>query len=249
MSSGEEVHALASDAVHGNAIFVTSTEARHIAKVLRHRPGDELCFSTGTGDFLFARIDRLERDGVHAEILRREPDPREANAPWSILALSLLKGDHFEMALEKSVELGIHELWPLITDHSVVKWKESSARKKLQRWQRIAESAMKQSGRSWRPLILPPQTTLDAVATFRDRFGGDSLVTVADEAEGTLPITAAELEGRRPRLVLVGPEGAFSEREKQGLVDREVRAFTLGPYRLRAETAAIAAVYTLSQGR
>ncbi len=246
--SGEEVHALDPGAVHGTSLFVTGAEARHISRVLRHRVGDELRFATGTGEFLVAKVDRIESDGISAEILRRDADPRESDAPWSMLGLALLKGDRFEWALEKAVEVGVHEIWPLLCDHCVVRWKESGGAKKLERWRRIAESAMKQSGRSWRPVVHPPVRPLEAVETFRQRFGSDSLVAVADEAvEDGVP-AGEDWAPKRPRLVLVGPEGAFSESEKAALTEARVPAFSLGPYRLRAETAALVALVTTNGG-
>lgn len=246
MSHGE-VHALEEGDVHGNNVFVSGGEAQHIVKALRHRPGDELRFSVGDGQFLHVRLDRVGTDGVHGEILRREVDPRESDAPWSFLGLALLKGDHFDLALEKAVELGVHEVWPLIADHCVVKWKPGSGAKKLGRWQRVVESAMKQSGRSWRPRVREPQTALDAVVRFRAEFGDDARVLVADEDPAAAPLDA-RWKASSPRMALVGPEGGFSEREKSELASAGVASFTLGPFRLRAETAAMTAVYTLNRG-
>ena len=97
-----------------------------------------------------------------------------------VLGLALLKGDHFDLALEKCVELGVHRVIPLRADHCVVKWKESAAAKKLARWRRVAESAMKQSGRSWLCEIPAPLAPLEAVGSFREEFGDQAPILVAE---------------------------------------------------------------------
>ena len=238
-----EIHFVHPDSVHGRTLYIEGGEARHIVKVLRHGPGDALVFTDGTGRFLDARIDRCDVSSVHADITGTRPDPREESAPWSTLGLALLKGVHFEMAVEKCVELGVHRFVPLIADHCVVKLKDRSASKKLERWQRIADSAMKQSGRSWRCEILPPATVEDAVRL----YGQDAAVIVAEETE--TGIHDAGVEPGRPHLGLVGPEGAFSEREKEWLQEHGAGSLSLGPFRLRAETAAITLAATLNRGR
>lgn len=245
--SDVEVHALSGQDPNASSIFLEGSEARHIVKVLRHGVGDEIRFSDGRGGFLLARIDRASAKELHAEVLRRESDPRESGAPWSVLGLALLKGDHFEMALEKCTELGVHRIVPLLADHCVVKWKPSAGRRKLERWGRVAESAMKQSGRSWRPEVAEPRSVADAVEDFRAEFGEAARVVVADEADGVAR-RAGSTEPRRPCLGLVGPEGAFSEAEKETLRRLEAEAVSLGPYRLRSETAAIALVAALNEG-
>jgi 16S rRNA (uracil1498-N3)-methyltransferase len=238
-----EVHFVEPASLRDRTLYIEGGEARHIVKALRHGPGDELVFTDGTGRFIDARIDRCDASSVHAEVTGIRTDPREEGAPWSTIGLALLKGDHFEIALEKMVELGVHRIVPLTADHCVVKLKDKVAAKKLDRWQRIADSAMKQSGRSWRCEVLSPSTVQQAV----ERHGSGLDVVVADEAEveehdaGTAP--------GHPHLGLVGPEGAFSEREKEWLEQNGVRRMSLGPFRLRAETAAIVLAATLNRGR
>ena len=238
-----EIHFVEPTSLHDRTLYIEGGEARHIVKALRHGPGDELVFTDGTGRFIDARIDRCDASSVHAEVTGTRTDPREEGAPWSTIGLALLKGDHFEIAIEKMVELGVHRIVPLTADHCIVKLKDRAAAKKLERWQRIADSAMKQSGRSWRCEVLTPTTVQKAV----ELYGADAEVVVADEAE-----TAEHDPGTQPgraHLGLVGPEGAFSEREKEWLEQNGARRLSLGPFRLRAETAAITLAATLNRGR
>jgi len=232
--------------IHGSSILLEGPEARHVVKVLRHRVGDAIVCTDGTGRFLHAEIDRVEgRQLVHAKILRTEVDPREDGAPWSTVGLALLKGDHFEVALEKMVELGVHRVVPLIAAHNVVKWKPGGAERKIERWQRIADSATKQSGRSWRVEVTAPRTLADAV----EDHGTGATVIVADEVEEETRVAGLGLGDRAPHLALVGPEGGFGDEEKAWLRERGARAITLGPFRLRAETAAIVLAAALNEGR
>ena len=238
-----EVHYAPPDTIHGRSLYIEGGEARHIVKVLRHGVGDDLVFSDGTGRFLDARIDRCSSAAVHAEITDIRPDAREEGAPWSTMGLSLLKGDHFELAVEKSVELGVHRIVPVTADHCVVKLRAASTAKKLDRWQRIADSAMKQSGRSWRCEILPPASVEETV----EEYGWEAVVIVAEETE-----TGVLEPGTQPgqaHLGLVGPEGAFSDREKEWLQQNGARSLSLGPFRLRSETAAITLAAILNPGR
>lgn len=238
-----ETHFVEESAIHGPSLYVEGPEARHIVKVLRHQPGDVLRFTDGRGHFLMARIDRCDASGVHAEVESTADDPREVGAPWSTLGVALLKGDHFELAIEKSVELGVHRIVPLLADHCVVRLKPAAAGRKRERWQRIADSAMKQAGRSWRCEVTESLSVEQAVL----QYGEGAAVIVADETE-TAEHDPAVRPGQ-PHLGLVGPEGAFSAREKEWLQEQGARALSLGPFRLRAETAAIALAATLNRGR
>ncbi len=231
-----QVHYAHPDSIHGKTLFVQGPEVRHITKARRLGPGDEVVFTDGRGHFLHTRIDRCSAKDIHASIERTEDDPREQHGAWSTLALALLKADHFELALEKAVELGVHRVQPLLAERSVVRWKESGGARKLERWRRIAESAMKQSTRSWLPEVLPPVTVAELTASAV--AAGQKLV-VGDEEERVRSLADSGYQPPQPFVGVVGPEGAFSPQEKQLLADAGAFVLSLGPYRLRAETAAV----------
>jgi 16S rRNA (uracil1498-N3)-methyltransferase len=236
-----QVHFVPGGALHDRSIFLDGAEAKHILKVRRLSRGDEVTFTDGRGRFLHAKIDRCTSTDLHAEIERIEEDPREAGAPRSTLGLSLLKGDHFELAIEKVVELGVHRVQPIEAERCVVRWKAGKGEHKLERWRRIAESAMKQSGRSWLPEILVPC----AVSELPARFVGAHLV-VADEEEREQTVADLALAHDRPVVGLVGPEGAFSPAEKSQLAAAGAEAVCLSPFRLRSETAAVVLMAALN---
>ena len=231
-----QVHALPEGALFERTVHLRGAEAKHIVGVLRHKPGDAIVFSDGRGRFLHTVLERCDAKEVHARIERSEVDPRELGAPWKSLALALLKGDHFEMALEKCVELGLHRLQPLAADHCVVRWKTDGAERKLNRWRGVAEAAMKQSGRSWMPEILEP---LD-VAGFLAGVGPAQRLILADETIASPRARELHLAAPESVIGIVGPEGAFSARERELFERAGATKVSLGPFLLRAETAAIA---------
>lgn len=240
-----EVHLVRPAEIHGRTVLLGGAEARHVSKVLRHGPGDELRLTDGTGRYLLATIERASASEVKAEIHTEEQDPRESHAPWSTLGLALLKGDHFDLALEKATELGVHHIVPLLAQHCVVKWKPEGSERKVERWQRVVESAMKQSGRSWCPRVSAPLTLEEALA----QHGREATVIVADEQETARSVYDLSLSAGQPHFALIGPEGAFSAREKEHLAAQGALAVSLGPFRLRSETAAIALMAALHKGR
>lgn len=240
-----EVQWLPGAALKGKSILLEGDEARHILKVRRRTVGDELLFTLGDGTFIHARIDRCDSHGLHAEILSHERDEREEALPRLSLALALLKNDHFELALEKCVELGVHRVIPLLAEHCVVRWKTSSAQRKLERWRRIAVSAMKQSGRSWLPTVHEPVKLSELGELVED----EAKWIVGDETEREVLLSRLNLGPRVPRVALIGPEGGFSTLEREWLVERGALAVSLSPFRLRAETAAISLVSSLAAPR
>jgi 16S rRNA (uracil1498-N3)-methyltransferase len=229
------VHLLPDGALFERSIHLRGPEAKHIVQVLRHRPGDAIVFSDGRGTFLHTLLERCDVREVHARIERTELDRREAGAPWKTLALALLKGDHFELALQMGVELGLHSIQPLLADHCVVRWKNEGAGRKLERWRGVAAAALKQSGRSWLLAIREPLT----VADFLRGVDANERLILADETIES-PLARDLRLGAEAVTGIVGPEGAFSARERELFQRAGVERVSLGSYLLRAETAAVA---------
>ncbi len=237
-----DLHWLPPGARHGQGIFLKGDEAHHILRVKRKGVGDELLLTEGDGRLITARIDRCDRDQLHADVLKIREDPRETATPPVLLGLALLKGDHFELALQKCVELGVTTVIPLLAEHNVVKWKPQAASRKRERWERIAVSAMKQSGRSRLPRILAPVSLEDLPEVVEE----GTVWVVADETETERSIHGIELPPDAPRLALVGPEGGFSRSERELLAGWGGLTVSLSRFRLRSETAAVVAVAALA---
>lgn len=196
-------------------------DERHHAHVLRIREGEEVELFDGRGNNWIARYEST--DAIH---LLREGENRERPAAVQ-LAMAIIQLDKFELVLQKGTELGVHTFIPLVTDRIEVR--PERFRGKTERWQKIVFEAVKQSGRSRIPTVEAPATFDEVIAR-----PGTKLVFDAD----TEPTT----DDRQPMTLFIGPEGGWSEREL-ALARESGAAFQrLGPRRLRAETAAIAAV-------
>ena len=214
----------------GDAAVLTGDEARHLARVLRARPGDEVVVFAGTGVEWPARVVAVGRDEVTLALGPPRPDPPRVG-PRLTLAVALPKGERQKWLVEKLTELGVARLVPLVTTRGVAEATDA-ARGRLERG--VIE-ACKQCGRN-RPMEIGPPRSL--VAALADMAAEDRAV-VADPGGG--PLEAGRLAaGQAGVLAAVGPEGGFTA-EELAAADRAgaIRA-SLGPHILRVETAAIA---------
>ncbi|MBF5045121.1 16S rRNA (uracil(1498)-N(3))-methyltransferase [Aggregicoccus sp. 17bor-14] len=224
------------------AELVLGEERRHyLVHVLRLAEGDALEVFDGAGRAFDARVLAPAADGA----LRLSLGPaREAPARRALAVLQgLPKGDKLELVLQKGTELGAAAFYPVATRRSVVKVEalgDKRAESKTARWQKIAEEAARQSGRSDVPRVHPPQPLLEAA---RALPAGTQLL-VLDEEERARPLGEAfrQLERHAPVALVVGPEGGLAREEVQALEALGARAVTLGRLVLRTETAALAAL-------
>jgi 16S rRNA (uracil1498-N3)-methyltransferase len=210
-------------------ITLTADEARHLREVLRLKPGDEVSVFDGEGKEFRGRVAQARRESAELE-LDGEIQPARPESPLQItLAVALLKGEKFDLVVQKATELGVQRVTPLITRYADIHLRDQSdAAKRVARWQRIALEAAKQSGRAFVPEISMPVAF--------DSLNSDGLVVMFSERDGesleTLPpsdtITA-----------LVGSEGGWSDEEIESARARDFHVITLGGRILRAETAAI----------
>jgi 16S rRNA (uracil1498-N3)-methyltransferase len=234
------------DRVYISKSHITETKAMvegesrdHLVKSLRVRPGDRFLATDGEGrEFL------LETTGIGPQALEARIVEERKIAPGIgrtvTLALCPPKGNRMEMAVEKCSEMGAGRIVPLLCARSVVKTEGDSSR--VERWRRIARSAMVQSEQTWTSEITSPQT-FDALLV--EMHGADSSpVLIAHPGSDSIPIEAALAECERDARItlLVGPEGGFTEEEIERARAGGALCVTLGATRLRSETAAIVAL-------
>jgi 16S rRNA (uracil1498-N3)-methyltransferase len=197
-------------------------DAHHLFRSLRLRPGETVTVSDGNGRWRLCRVagtradPRLEEAGPIAEV----PRP----APALTVGFALTKGGRPEQVVQKLTELGVDRLVPLATARSVVRWSPANAVGHLERLRRVAREAAMQSRLSYLPEVLPLHDLAEVVA----RWPHDEL---AMAHAGGQPISLER------HAVLVGPEGGWDPVELGSGLAR----VDLGPTRLRAETAAVAA--------
>lgn len=225
------------DEVRERRAVLAGESAQHLRRVLRARPGERFEISDNRSVYL-AEIEGFGRGEVLFRILEELP----AERPPLRLALhaALIKFDRFEWIIEKATELGVERISPVVAARSE-KGLETGAVKRLERWRRIAREASQQARRAQLPEIGPPLSFREALAgDFAWRALLDELRTGAPLI-ASLPPAGERRAGERVGL-LVGPEGGWTEEERQAARAAGWRAVTLASNVLRAETAAIAAI-------
>ncbi|CAM3325004.1 RsmE family RNA methyltransferase [Rhodothermus bifroesti] len=218
-------------------VVLPPDEAHHAVRVLRHRPGDEVVAVDGEGGWYRLRLEQVDRQTVGARVLETRRDHGEP--PYHLtVGLALLKQSaRFETFLEKAVELGVQCILPLQTERT------ERVQFRLERAQRILVAALKQCGRSRLPRVLPPQTFTEAIR----KPAALRLLCHEQPDAASLPLGQLLCGQRMPNaLVLIGPEGGFSGSEVRQALAAGFQLVSLGPRRLRAETAALVAASAFS---
>lgn len=218
--------------VPGSEVELAGEEFHHAVRVHRTRVGEEVELFDGRGGAAAAVVRAIDRSAARLELGDRV-DSREPRLAIT-LGVALIHPEKFELVLQKATELGVSELVPMQTDLSEIRPERVAGRR--ERWQKIILEAVKQSGRSRLPILSPPLTA-DAVM----KRSGTKLFLEAGEADGP-PASASDAV-----VVLVGPEGGWSEREVALARTAGCHFTPLGVRRLRAETAAIAAVAVVAR--
>lgn len=218
------------DHFQGNVVLLPKEEALHATKVLRQKVGDEIVVVDGKGGWHRVILKSLNRDKVLGEIIETVSEVGESKLDVTI-GLALLKNaNRFEVFLEKAVELGVTAIQPLLTHRTEIqKFKED-------RFERILVAAMKQCGRSRLPLLHPPKKLSEVL-----QHQGINTFICHEQIEISKPLWAEKMQENAPIVILVGPEGGFTEEEMEIANGLNWRCASLGGRRLRAETAAIVA--------
>lgn len=204
-------------------------EAHHAVRVLRHRAGNEIIVVDGAGGWYHVRLDQAERGYVAGPILEMRRDVGEPGYDLTI-GLALLKNrNRFETFLEKAVELGVTEIVPLLTHRT------EERRMKRERAEGILLAGMKQSGRSHLVRLSDPQPLTGALGA---PPGTQRLL--CQERAGVL-LSQSLMPSVDAYRILIGPEGGFTDDEVARAVMAGYNVVSLGPRRLRAETAAMTA--------
>ena len=216
--------------VAGEVVDLAGEELRH-ASVLRLREGEEVevCDGSGRSRRAIAIVSRrgAARLRLGEDVPSREPRLRVT------LAAALLDSDAFDQIVRDATQLGAERIAPLVTEHTRPALADG-ARKRIERWNRIAREAVKQCGRSVVPELAAPSTLAELLASLpAPRLALD----FDGEPEPTAAGSAATL--------FVGPEGGWSERERNDFRNAGATFWSLGARTLRAETAALVALSRL----
>ncbi len=221
------------------------TEAsHHLLRVLRCRAGDALVLFDGQGLEAEATIART--DGGECVVEVGEPRPCERESPLQVHVIqALCLGDKMDWVVQKATELGAAAIWPLRAERSQLKLDEARAAKRQLHWQRVAESASAQSGRSRVPEVQPVAELRGVLVEFAQARGQDPGVQglMLDPHGGTSVLQAP---AARQVWVAIGPESGWSDAEEQQLIAAGFLRARLGPRILRTETVAAVVLTALA---
>jgi 16S rRNA (uracil1498-N3)-methyltransferase len=214
--------------------ILDADESQHCIRVLRLKQGDRIFLTDGKGNLYEGEIQEDHPRRCTVQILNVSHDDKEKKSLLHLAIAPTKNISRLGWFLEKATEIGIDEITPLICEHSERKTLNTG------RLQKILISAMKQSLKTYLPLLNQPKTFIEAIKT-----GESSQKFIAFYDEPHPHLKDVYVKGKNT-LILIGPEGDFSEKEILAALDQGFVAVNLGHNRLRTETAGIVACHTVS---
>lgn len=213
-------------------IIDNEKDVNHITRALRVGIGEKLEVCDNGGREFIVEVDAMD-EVVSTTIIKENLVERESHLEIDLYQ-GLAKGSKMETIVQKSVELGVHKIIPMTTKRAIVKLDAKTETKKIDRWQKIANEAGKQSKRS----LIPEVSSVLHIKNFSEVVSEYDLVLVAYELEsdGSLKSVLKSVNAEKV-AVLIGPEGGFDEDEISELLKLGVKSVSLGPRILRTETA------------
>jgi 16S rRNA (uracil1498-N3)-methyltransferase len=211
-------------------VLIDGEEFAHLVHVMRKKEGDEIRIIDGLGRAYDVRLGSIKKKMVRGAISQSYKNHHEPSISLT-LAVGILKNpSKFDFLVEKVTELGVKEIIPIRTKRTI------PSHTKIDRWQKLALAAMKQCGRSYLPKIRE-LTSLDDL--LEDGRSFDRKIIAHEKGANRISVQDIPLGPSHSVIVLVGPEGGFSDEEFDSSVDAGFTPVTLGERRLRTETAAI----------
>tara|TARA_R110000868_G_scaffold106915_11_gene292864 strand:- start:1 stop:723 length:723 start_codon:yes stop_codon:yes gene_type:complete len=218
------------------AFIIEEKASHHLARVLRVKVGDEVILFNGDGGEYHAVIRAISKNNVEVELL--EFLAREVESPLKItLAQGIARGEKMDFIIQKAVELGVSDIYPVVTERCNVRLDKEREQKRLLHWQAVVISACEQSGRNTLPAVHAPI----ALMKWLPQCEAGQKFILSPHADNKL----ADHSSSASIAMLVGPEGGLSDAEIQAAGQHQFAALKLGPRVLRTETAALAALSVL----
>lgn len=231
------------DQVGDNIIYIEGSDVNHMRNVLRMRPGEELSVSDGNNGQYVCRVEDYEEERAVLKIMeKRQADTELPSRIY--LFQGLPKQEKMEFIIQKCVELGVYAVVPTVMKRCVVRLDEKKADKKVERWNKISESASKQAGRSRIPEVLPVMSFEEAL----DMASELDICLLPYELASGMKETKEVIEAVKPGQsigIFIGPEGGFAKEEAELAISSGAKEITLGKRILRTETAGLAIVSVL----
>jgi 16S rRNA (uracil1498-N3)-methyltransferase len=226
----------------GTVVDLPEAVAHHL-HVVRQQPGDALVLFNGEGGQVRARLADIGKRRASAEVLAH--DAVDVELPFAVtLAQGLPEGSKMDWIVEKAVELGVTHIQPLAARRSVVKLSGERAEKRLAHWESVVVSASEQCGRNRLAAVEPVRDFTRWLAA----PAGDAVrILLSPRADASLA-QWTRANPARAVVLLVGPEGGFSDEEEDAAIAAGALPLSMGPRVLRTETAGLAALAILAAG-
>jgi 16S rRNA (uracil1498-N3)-methyltransferase len=219
-----------------NTVTIKGSDVNHIRTVLRMKPGDRIEALDGEGFQYEVVLAEVERDHVRGEILSKTA--MQTESPVNIrMGQALIKGNAFDLLVRKATELGVHSIVALKTERCVARLAKESGLYRTQRWQRIAEEASKQCGRSSVPEV--HSTVLSIEKFCRQTSDCDLKLAFWEEEQKTRLQDITAPDSVSSIAFLAGPEGGWTEKEIDFLIQQGFQTVTLGPRLLKADSVSL----------
>ncbi len=224
----------------GSEILLPAQAGEHLTRVLRLEPGAAFTLFNGLGGEYSATLVAGNGKQVMARVLDHLPAERESPLEVTLLQ-GVARGERMDFIVQKSTELGVMRIVPVLCERSIVKLDVKQRARKREHWQAISISACEQSGRNRMPEVSEPAALGDALTALIT--GGLRCLLAADGEESLA--SAAARAAPRPIVLLIGPEGGLAENERRLAQVNGFVACRMGPRVMRTETAGLAALSIL----
>ena len=224
----------------GESITITGTDAHHLMHVMRAKAGQQVTVVDDEGSVALMEMTAFTAESV--ELTLKERLEGNTESPLELtLVQCLLKADKMDWVVQKAVELGVDRICPVASQNCVVHYDSKKADQRRQRWQKIADEAAKQCGRTKLLQVEPIVGIKEFLAKSGFREENPLYFCYENEEQKTIKEALTNSQAGKA-TVIIGPEGGFTLEEAQALEEAGGQSVTLGPRILRAETAAIASL-------
>ncbi|MCW8922073.1 MAG: 16S rRNA (uracil(1498)-N(3))-methyltransferase [Gammaproteobacteria bacterium] len=218
----------------GQTIDLERNPSHHLIRVLRAKKGSHVLLFNGDGHEYLAEL--LDENAKHCLLKIKQASLINNESPLKIsLYQGISRSDRMDSCIQKSIELGVQSITPVVCQRTTINLKGARAEKKLRHWQQVTISACEQSGRCIIPEIKSAVNFVQAIASIKS---GQKLI-LNPEANNSITTLA---KPEKHISILIGPEGGFSQEEIKQATDCGFTPISLGPRILRTETAGPACI-------
>jgi len=225
--------------INENKVILIGEDVKHIANVLRKETGENLNIcNIDTSENFLCQITKIDKENIECEVIEKLKSETEPNTEITIFQ-GLPKAEKMELIIQKCTELGVTTFVPVTMERCVVKLDNKTENKKIERWQKIAETAAKQSGRDIIPKI-ENLVNLKKVCNLIEKYD-IVLLAYENEEKCTLKEVLNNVKNMHNLRVgvIIGPEGGIDSKEVEELKKAGAKTITLGKRILRTETVGI----------